>query len=87
MYQQIEFINREEKIEYFRTPEERNLNSEIVDYTERIKSLGKQKNKIEKSKRLNEIEKDNEIKTIENEAKYYISKINNATRLLYGGTM
>ncbi len=74
-----------EKIEYFGNEEERDLNYQIVEYTKRIRDLGKERAKIIKSKKIDEKERISKLETIDNDAKYYLSKINNATRLLYGG--
>lgn len=76
---------KNEELIYFKSESEKELSIKILEYTKRVNDLGIKYKQIEKSKRKDITQKEIELKTIDNEAKYYISKINEFNRKLYGG--
>lgn len=76
---------KNEELIYFKSESEKELSIKILEYTKRVNDLGLKYKQIEKSKRKDITQKEIELKTIDNEAKYYISKINEFNRKLYGG--
>ncbi len=75
---------KEEQITYFKNESEKELNSKRNDYIQRVNDLGIKYQKIERRKGLTTLQRETELKTIDNEAKFYISEINKLTDKLYG---
>lgn len=73
-----------EQITYFNNESEKELNLERIELIQRVNDLGLKRQKIERKRNITATQKEAELKTIDNEANYYISKINSLTERIYG---
>ena len=68
-----------EQITYFNNESEKELDLERIELIQRVNDLGLKRQKIERKRNITATQKEAELKTIDNEANYYISKINSLT--------
>lgn len=73
-----------EQITYFNNESEKELDFERIELIQRVNDLGLKRQKVERKRNITATQKEAELKTIDNEANYYISKINSLTERIYG---
>lgn len=73
-----------EQITYFNNESEKELDLERIELIQRVNDLGLKRQKVERKRNITATQKEAELKTIDNEANYYISKINSLTERIYG---
>ena len=73
-----------EQITYFNNESEKELDLERIELIQRVNDLGLKRQKVERKRNITAAQKEAELKTIDNEANYYISKINSLTERIYG---